>query len=173
MLDCDMLTWSLGWRCPYCPLPRPMRSRAALARTSFTFMLRAVPAPEFIASTGNCPSSLPARASSHALFMARPLLASSAPTATLATAAERFIMTKALIRSGCDGLPEAVYWPRALWVNGPQYAPAGTRTLPSESSSVLYPPATRRPEGALHILPARRRFQNCILYITPPARGGQ
>ena len=119
LLDCDMLTWSLGWRREYSPLLRPILSRATLATTSLAFMLNAVPAPELIMSTANWSRNLPPSMSSHAYTMALPRLASRAPTFMLAIAAERFIMTNASTRSGWAGRPVTRYCSRALAVNGP------------------------------------------------------
>ena len=73
-------------------------SSATFDITSFVFMLNAVPAPEFIMSTTNWSICLPARILSHAVTMARPRLASIAFVLMFATAADRFIMTNAIIR---------------------------------------------------------------------------
>ena len=61
LLDWDMFTWSFGCRCWYCPFSLPIISSATLAITSFEFMLKAVPAPELIASTTNWSTNRPAR----------------------------------------------------------------------------------------------------------------
>src|SRR5215204_6333939 len=53
LLDCDIFTWSLGLMISYAPFFLPKVSNDLLAITSLQFILKAVPAPEFIESSTN------------------------------------------------------------------------------------------------------------------------
>src|ERR1043166_3755662 len=94
-------------------------NRALFAITSFTFILNAVPAPEFISSIKNWSSNLPAIISSHTFTIASALSASRAFSSLFANAAERFIITKDLIRLWCAARPVTLYCSLALLVKGP------------------------------------------------------
>jgi hypothetical protein len=85
-----MFAWSFGCTGLYSPFLPPRISFARLERTSFTFMLNAVPAPIWKTSTGNWSRSLPPRISSQALTMASAEAGGSSPALWLASAAAFF-----------------------------------------------------------------------------------
>src|SRR5262249_16679055 len=122
-------------------LPRARMSEARFASTSFTFMLVWVPEPVCQTTSGKCSSSLPARASSAALMIARPFSRASVPSATL-TAAAAFL-TSTCARTTSIGIVSPGKWKcaRLRCVCAPHSLSAGTSMLAMVSCSMrtLFP----------------------------------
>mmetsp|Transcript_15280 Transcript_15280/g.35222 ORF Transcript_15280/g.35222 Transcript_15280/m.35222 type:complete len:201 (-) Transcript_15280:393-995(-) len=79
LLDCPMLTWSLGWTGDLVPTAPPRIWIARFDRTSLTFMLVWVPDPVWKMTRGKCLSSFPSMTSSAASAIAPATVASIFP----------------------------------------------------------------------------------------------
>ena len=87
LLDCPMLTSSLGWTGVPAPRPVPASSSARLAITSLAFMLLCVPLPVWKTTSGNSASRTPSMTSVAARAMSSALSCGSRPSSSLARAA--------------------------------------------------------------------------------------
>ena len=99
LLDCPLLTWSLGWT-RGSPSRLPVRISVALvAITSFAFMLVEVPEPVWYTSTTNWSSQRPSTTSSAAWRIASPAAVSNLPAAVFASAMPSLISPNAMTSS--------------------------------------------------------------------------
>ena len=99
LLDCPLLTSSLGWTLRSSPRTPPSSSLARLASTSFMFMFDCVPEPVCQTTSGNSSGCLPASTSSAAATIALAFAASSAFRSTFTCAAAFFTSASAAMSS--------------------------------------------------------------------------
>lgn len=132
LLDCEALTWSLGWTC------WPVRSEARVARTSLVFMLLDVPEPVWKTSMGKCSSKSPRATSTAASWMPFARSASTTPRSALTRAAALLMVASAWMSERSMRVPETGKFSTARWVWARYFAAAGTRTSPMVSCSIRY-----------------------------------
>ena len=119
LLDCPMLTWSLGCTGSLEPMGLPASWQHRLAITSLAFMLVLVPEPVWKTSTGKCASRLPLIISSATREMSVTRSSSSMPSSRFASAAAHLIKPNARMNSRLNRYPEIGKFNTARCVEAP------------------------------------------------------